>query len=63
MTTSQGVIFILTVLMLAGGMLFYVIQTKSKGQHNADCRAIATTIPLVNTATGMGMVAAVSECE
>ena len=53
----------MTVLMLAGGMLFYVMQTKSKGQQNADCRAVATTIPLVNTATGMGMVAAVSECE
>ena len=44
-------------------MLFYVMEPKSKGQQNADCRAVAMTLPLVNTATGMGMVAAVSECE
>ena len=43
---------------------FYFYATTSTTQTNADdCVAAATTIPLVNTTTGMGMTAAVAECE
>jgi len=43
---------------------FYFYATPSTTQTNADdCVAAATTIPLVNTTTGMGMTAAVAECE
>ena len=43
---------------------FYFYATPSTTQTNADdCVAAATSIPLVNTTTGMGMTAAVAECE
>ena len=43
---------------------FYFYATPSNTQTNADdCVAAATSIPLVNTTTGMGMTAAVAECE
>ena len=43
---------------------FYFYATPSTTQTNADdCIAAATSIPLVNTTTGMGMTAAVAECE
>jgi hypothetical protein len=43
---------------------FYFYATPSTTQTNADdCAAAATSIPLVNTTTGMGMTAAIAECE
>ena len=46
----------------AFGFYFYaspdITQTKTD-----DCVAAATSIPLVNTTTGMGMTAAIAECE
>ena len=43
---------------------FYFYATPSTTQTNADdCVAAATSIPLVNTTTGMGMTAAVAECD
>jgi hypothetical protein len=43
---------------------FYFYTTPSTTQTNTDnCVAAATSIPLVNTTTGMGMTAAIAECE
>ena len=43
---------------------FYFFVSPSTTQTNADdCVAAATSIPLVNTTTGMGMTAAIAECE
>ena len=43
---------------------FYFYATPSTTQTNEDdCVAAATSIPLVNTTTGMGMTAVIAECE
>ena len=43
---------------------FYFYASPSTTQTNIDdCVAAATSIPLVNTTTGMGMTAAIAECE
>jgi hypothetical protein len=46
----------------AFGFYFFVSPDNSKTKTD-DCVAAATSIPLVNTTTGMGMTAAVAECE
>ena len=46
------------------GFYFYASPSPKNNQTQTDdCLAAATTIPLVNTTTGMGMIAAVAECE
>ena len=43
---------------------FYFYASPSTTQTNSDdCVTAATSIPLVNTTTGMGLTAAVAECE
>ena len=43
---------------------FYFYESPSTAQTNTDdCMAAATSIPLLNTTTGMGMTAAIAECE
>lgn len=44
------------------GFYFFVSPDTSQTQTD-DCVAAATSIPLVNTTTGMGMTAALAECE
>tara|TARA_B110000305_G_scaffold184338_1_gene204836 strand:- start:324 stop:515 length:192 start_codon:yes stop_codon:yes gene_type:complete len=63
MSATQTIVLTLTVLIFGGGTLFYVLQPSLKVEKNADCRAAATTIPLVNKTTEMGMSAAVTKCE
>ena len=46
----------------AFGFYFFVSLDTSKTKTDA-CVAAATSIPLVNTTTGMGMTAAIAECE
>jgi hypothetical protein len=46
----------------AFGFYFFVSPDTCKTKTD-DCVAAATSIPLVNTTTGMGMTAAVAECE
>jgi len=46
----------------AFGFYFFVSPDTSKTKTD-DCVAAATSIPLVNTTTGMGMTAAIAECE
>jgi len=48
--------------MAAFGFYFYVSPNTTLTQTD-DCVAAATSIPLVNTTTGMGMTAAIAECE
>ena len=43
---------------------FYFYASPSTTQTNIDdCVAAATSMPLVNTTTGMGMTAVIAECE
>ena len=46
----------------AFGFYFYATPRTTQTQTD-DCVAAATSIPLVNTTTGMGMTAALAECE
>ena len=56
-----------TMICLAAGIAafgFYFYATPSTTQTQTDdCVVAATSIPLVNTTTGMGMTAALAECE
>jgi hypothetical protein len=63
MSATQTIVLTLAVLIFGGGSLFYFLQPIQKVERKADCREAATTIPLVNTTTGMSMSAAVAECE
>ena len=43
---------------------FYFYASPDISQTNTDdCVAAATSLPLVNTTTGMGMTVAIAECE
>ena len=42
---------------------FYASPSTTQTKKTDDCVAAATSIPLVNTTTGMGMTAAIAECE
>ena len=46
-------------------MTFYMMQAPDKpiAKGDADCKAVAAALPLVNMTTGMGMTAAIAECE
>ena len=46
----------------AFGFYFFANPNNNQTQTD-DCVAAATSIPLVNTTTGMSMTAAVAECE
>jgi len=46
----------------AFGFYFYASPSTTQTKTD-DCVAAATSIPLVNTTTGIGMTAAVAECE
>ena len=46
----------------AFGFYFFISPYTNQTQTD-DCVAAATTIPLVNTTTGMGMTAAIAECK
>ena len=46
----------------AFGFYFFISPYTNQTQTN-DCVAAATSIPLVNTTTGMGMTAAIAECK
>ena len=63
MSTSQIVSLVIVITVLGGGMFYFMMQRKTKVQREAKCVAAATALPLVNTPTGMGMTAAIAECE
>ena len=47
----------------AFGFYFYASPSTTQTKKTDDCVAAATSISLVNTTTGMGMTAAIAECE
>ena len=53
----------MVITILGGGMFYFMMQPKTIVQREAECVAAATALPLVNTTTGMGMTAAIAECE
>ena len=63
MNNSLAVTIICLVAGIAAfGFYFYASPSTTKTQTD-DCVTAATSIPLVNTTTGMGMTAAIAECE
>ena len=48
--------------MAALGFYFYASPGTNQTQTD-DCVAAATSMPLINTTTGMGMTATIAECD
>ena len=46
-------------------MTYYMMQAPDKpiAKGEVNCTAAAAALPLVNVTTGMGMTAAIAECE
>ena len=65
MSTSQVIILVVIIAALGGSMAYYIMQDLDKpiAKGDADCTAAAAALPLVNVTTGMGMTAAIAECE
>ena len=63
MSTSQIVSLVTVITIIAGGMFYFMVQPKTTVQREAECVAAGAALPLVNTTTGMGMTAAIAECE
>ena len=53
----------MVITILGGGMFYFMMQPKTTVQRETECVAAATALPLVNTTTGMGMTAAIAECD
>ena len=63
MSTSQIALLVMFIVIIGGGMFYFMMQPKTTVQREAECVAAATALPLVNTTTGMGMTAAIAECD
>ena len=65
MNISQVITLVVIIAALGGSMSYYMMQAPDKPIANgdADCTAAAASLPLVNVTTGMGMTAAIAECE
>ena len=65
MSTSQVIILAVIIAAMGGSMTFYMMQAPDKpiAKGDTDCTAAAAALPLVNITTGMGMTAAIAECE
>ena len=63
MNTTQTLAFVTVMAVFVGVSLFFVMQPKSPQKPNAECLSAATAMPLVNTTTGVGMTAAIAECD
>ena len=63
MNTTQTLAFVTVMAVFVGVSLFFVMQPKSPQQQNAECLSAATSMPLVNTTTGVGMTAVIAECD
>ena len=63
MSTSQIVSLVMVITIVGGGIFYLMMQPKTMIQRDAECVAAATALPSVNTTTGMGMTAAIAECE
>ena len=66
MSTKQIIILVVIIAALGGSMAYYMMQVPDKpiaAKGEANCTATAAALPLVNVVTGMGMTAAIAECE
>ena len=65
MSISQVIILVVIIAALGGSMAYYMMQVPGKpiAKGEANCTAIAAALPLVNVTTGMGITAAIAECE
>ena len=65
MSTRQIIVLVVIIGALGISMGYYMMQApdKPKVEGDADCTAAAAALPFVNIATGMGMTAAIAECE
>ena len=63
MSTSQIALLVVFIVIIGGGMFYFIIQPRTMVQREAKCVAAAATLPLVNTITGMGMTAAIADCD
>ena len=65
MSTSQIIILVVIIAALGGSITYYMMQAPDKpiAKGDANCTAAAASLPLVNVTTGMGMTAAIAECE
>ena len=63
MSTSQIASLFIFIIIIGGGMFYFMMQPKTTVQREAECVAVATALPLVNTTTGMGLTAAIADCD
>ena len=64
MSISQIALLVVFTVVIGGGVvLYFMMQPKTTVQREAECVAAATALPLVDTTTGMGMTAAIAECD
>ena len=65
MSISQVITLVVIIAALGGSMAYYMMQAPDKplAKGDADCTAAAAALPLVNITTGIGMTAAIAECE
>jgi hypothetical protein len=60
---SLAVTIICLVAGIAAFGFYFFVSSNTNQTKSEDCVAAATSIPLVNITTGMGMTAAVAKCE
>ena len=63
MHTTQTLALVAVITVFLDASLFYAMQPKSPKKQNVECLSAATTIPLINTTTGIGMTAVTAECD
>ena len=66
MNTSQITTLVVIIAALGGSIAYYNLKApddKPLTRGEVKCTAAAASLPLVNVATGMGMAAAIAECE
>ena len=63
MNNELAVIMICLVAGIAAVGFYFSTSPSTTQTQTDDCVAAATSIPLVNTSSGMGMTAAIAECQ
>ena len=63
MSTSQIASLILVIVIISGGMFYFMMRPKTTAERDSECVVAATALPLVNTTTGIAMTAAIAECD
>ena len=64
MSISQIALLVVFTVVIGGGMVVYfMMQPKTMVKREAEGVAAATTLPLVNTTTGIGRTAVSAECD